>query len=149
MITTTEPVTLKKKDFPNGTLVTSEHWISNGHWAVRKALVKNSELFEHPYLAVETLKLMKSREVKDETLDRMEETALAGDLELTRTTEILNTKYDLDPKQDRVIFTNGDSSTKYAFDRAYVKLFDIKELQGTDEKSAFADHGLILMTVRS
>lgn len=122
---------LRKSDL-SGTLSRSDTFLTDGHWAVKEALLD----FD-PRLAVDAVPL------DEDKVNRVfpEKTPLT----ITRTNEIRTIDF-ARPDTDIVIFSDGNG-TRAGFTRRYVQIFGLEELRGADALSAWTTEArdLVLM----
>lgn len=119
-------IKLAKKDLKGETIFLSPSYISNGHWMIKRWLAENAVLLK----TEDSIKafaggLYSFKEITDEAMKR--QSPKRKNIKVKSVGKILNSSYNLDPREDRVVF--ADSKGETYFDRRYVKLLGIADVE--------------------
>lgn len=142
-------IKINKNDLNGEQIRISPGYISNGHWAIKLDAIENAALLR-------TEELLNAFASNIRGIHIMDDVKVEGcfpkerNVRIRNSGKILNSSFDLDPKRDRVVFSNDDGETM--FDRGYVKLLGIAEVElfGDSFDGPFADEesDFVLMPVR-
>jgi len=139
---------LNKKDLRNREIYLSPSYISNMHWMVALSCVENRDLFKTPDLVEAFTKVTSVQEKTDEFMTKR--LPKKKNVKVKSAGRILNSTFDLDPREDRVVFANSKGETY--FSRDYVKLLGVAdvELYGDSYKGPFVneDETVVLMPIK-
>lgn len=123
-----KPINLTKKLVGNGRIrITSDgKYVSNGHWACRRELLKQAALLT----SVEAIEALYPRARVDDVTPRQMEQVIPY---YSEPVNYVRTRWiQAGPLGDAVLFAAGDGSQVW-LDRRYVEMFDLWEVTGESE----------------